>query len=111
MAISYSTATPATPNRRAAGVKKAMGVGSELREDPAWIGAEEQARRKKTRAGPAGAVGMGSCCVYCNCWVPGTHRRPADRQGYAEGVLSGIAAPQPSVTSREADCQFRVTMS
>jgi hypothetical protein len=47
MAISYSTATPATPNRRAAGVKKAMGVGSELREDPAWIGAEEQARRRK----------------------------------------------------------------
>ena len=32
-------------------------------------------------------------------------------QGYWEGFLSGIGAPQPSVSSRKADCQFRVTTS
>ena len=105
MAISYSTATPATPNRRAAGVKKAMGVGSELREDPAWIGAEEQARRRKLL--PDQRVPSEWVRAVCTVIVGSL----ADRQGYAEGVLSGIAAPQPSVTSREADCQFRVTMS
>jgi hypothetical protein len=30
---------------------------------------------------------------------------------YSEGILSGIGAPQPSISSRKADCQFRVTMS
>src|SRR5207302_8548357 len=32
-------------------------------------------------------------------------------QVYSEAFLSGIEAPQPSVSSREADCQFRVTIS
>src|SRR5438445_3080836 len=30
---------------------------------------------------------------------------------YFGGFLSGIEAPQASVSSRKADCQFRVTMS
>ena len=30
---------------------------------------------------------------------------------YSEGILSGIGAPQPSVSSRKADRQFRVTVS
>jgi hypothetical protein len=30
---------------------------------------------------------------------------------YSEGALSGIEAPQPNVSSRKADCQFRVTTS
>src|ERR1700751_1084768 len=30
---------------------------------------------------------------------------------YSEGIPSGIEAPQPSVSSRRADCQFRVTTS
>ena len=30
---------------------------------------------------------------------------------YSEGILSGIEAPQASVSSRKADCQFRVTTS
>jgi hypothetical protein len=38
--------------------------------------------------------------------------RPATRYVYYSGsTLSGIAAPQASVSSRRADCQFRVTMS
>src|SRR5258705_8320953 len=32
-------------------------------------------------------------------------------RGYFEGFLSGIEAPQPSASSRKADCQFRVTIS
>src|ERR1700730_17010842 len=30
---------------------------------------------------------------------------------YSEGILSGREAPQPSISSRNPDCQFRVTMS
>jgi hypothetical protein len=40
--------------------------------------------------------------------VVGTALRSAT---YSEGVLSGIGAPQPSVSSRKADRQFRVTVS
>ena len=39
------------------------------------------------------------------------NRRPEDPVIYSEGFLSGIEAPQPTVSSRKADCQFRVTMS
>ena len=34
-----------------------------------------------------------------------------DRLAYSEGFLSGMAAPQASVSSRKADCQFRATTS
>ena len=48
---STSTKSPsealARRNRRAAGVKKAMAMGPEFREDPASISSEEQARRRK----------------------------------------------------------------
>ena len=41
--------------------------------------------------------------------VTDTGARP--HADYAERTLSGIAAPQASVSSRKADCQLLVTMS
>jgi hypothetical protein len=44
-------------------------------------------------------------------WCTGCDRRQDSRHTYSEGFRSGIGAPQPSVSSRQADCQFRVTTS
>jgi len=37
--------------------------------------------------------------------------RPENRQAYSEGFRSGIGASHASASSRNADCQFRVTTS
>jgi hypothetical protein len=39
------------------------------------------------------------CLQLCDLLAPGSI--------YAEGTLSGMAAPQASVSLRKADCQFR----
>ena len=45
-------------------------------------------------------------------WGPLVDRaRSESRHIYSEGTPSGTAAPQASVSSRNADCQFRATMS
>jgi hypothetical protein len=43
------------------------------------------------------------CLQLCDLLAPGSI--------YAEGTLSGTAAPQASVSLRKADCQFRAMMS
>jgi hypothetical protein len=55
---------------------------------------------------PSRSTRFGSPLVLSR--VVGTVLRSAT---YSEGILSGIGAPQPSRSSRKADCQFRVTVS
>jgi hypothetical protein len=58
-----------------------------------------------------------------DCWTPEQGLSPgytygrvedahyARSQGYSEGFLAGLGAPQASASSRKAACQFWATMS
>ena len=91
------THAPATPLQTAnSGMAAYRCLGAPGRKVARGIRARDEIARSKSTS-------ASYCLQLCDLLAPGYI--------YAEGTLSGTAAPQASVSSRKADCQFRATMS